>query len=417
MKRCAVFLLIAALLSGFSLGSLASETATAVDMRLEAVEGTAALYNASGKALSVRDGMKLYSGYEIQTELESYAYISLDSTKAVKLDASSHAQVNKEGQALVIYLLSGKLFFNVSQPLADDESMEIQTSTMVTGIRGTSGYVEADDRQPHRVTILDGQVILALTEDGTPQAESFQVSASQRAVITQEGDSWECDIQKLSPEDIPGFVAVEILKNSELQERIASETDLPVEEIIAQAAERLAADEEAAREALEPTPKPRRSSPTATPVRVPAPTAPPPSTPQASDTPTVTDTTTPTPSPTVTDATTPTPAPSETDTPTPTPAPTVTDTATPTPSPTVTDATTPTPAPSETDTPTPTPAPTVTDTATPTPSPTVTDATTPTPAPTETDTTTPTVTDTTTPTPSPTVTDTAAPTVTDTTTP
>ena len=399
MKRCAVFLLIAALLSGFSLGSLASETATAVDMRLEAVEGTAALYNASGKALSVRDGMKLYSGYEIQTELESYAYISLDSTKAVKLDASSHAQVNKEGQALVIYLLSGKLFFNVSQPLADDESMEIQTSTMVTGIRGTSGYVEADDRQPHRVTILDGQVILALTEDGTPQAESFQVSASQRAVITQEGDSWECDIQKLSPEDIPGFVAVEILKNSELQERIASETDLPVEEIIAQAAERLAADEEAAREALEPTPKPRRSSPTATPVRVPAPTAPPPSTPQASDTPTVTDTTT----PTVTDTTTPTVTDTTTPTVTDTTTPTVTDTTTPT----VTDTTTPT----VTDTTTPTPSPTVTDTATPTPSPTVTDTATPTPAPTETNTPTPT------PTPTPTVTDTAAPTVTDTTTP
>ena len=397
MKRCAVFLLIAALLSGFSLGSLASETATAVDMRLEAVEGTEALYNASGKALSVRDGMKLYSGYEIQTELESYAYISLDSTKAVKLDASSHAQVNKEGQALVIYLLSGKLFFNVSQPLADDESMEIQTSTMVTGIRGTSGYVEADDRQPHRVTILDGQVILALTEDGTPQAESFQVSASQRAVITQEGDSWECDIQKLSPEDIPGFVAVEILKNSDLQERIASETDLPVEEIIAQAAERLAADEEAAREALEPTPKPRRSSPTATPVRVPAPTAPPPSTPQASDTPTVTDTTTPTvtdtTTPTVTDTTTPTVTDTTTPTVTDTTTPTVTDTTTPT----VTDTTTPTPSPTVTDATTPTPAPTVTDTATPTPTPTVTDTATPTPSPTVTDTATPTVTDTTTP--------------------
>ncbi len=397
MKRCAVFLLIAALLSGFSLGSLASETATAVDMRLEAVEGTAALYNASGKALSVRDGMKLYSGYEIQTELESYAYISLDSTKAVKLDASSHAQVNKEGQALVIYLLSGKLFFNVSQPLADDESMEIQTSTMVTGIRGTSGYVEADDRQPHRVTILDGQVILALTEDGTPQAESFQVSASQRAVITQEGDSWECDIQKLSPEDIPGFVAVEILKNSDLQERIASETDLPVEEIIAQAAERLAADEEAAREALEPTPKPRRSSPTATPVRVPAPTAPPPSTPQASDTPTVTDTTTPTvtdtTTPTVTDTTTPTVTDTTTPTVTDTTTPTVTDTTTPT----VTDTTTPTPSPTVTDATTPTPAPTVTDKATPTPTPTVTDTATPTPSPTVTDTATPTVTDTTTP--------------------
>lgn len=75
------------LLISLALGAHSDETASATDMRLEAVEGTVKLQNANGKALSVREGMKLYIGYALNTELESYAYISLDNTKAVKIDA------------------------------------------------------------------------------------------------------------------------------------------------------------------------------------------------------------------------------------------------------------------------------------------------------------------------------------------
>ena len=67
-------------------------------MRLESVEGIATLTNANGKTLSVRAGMKLYSGYTIATDAQSYAYVSLDSSKVVKLDANSQVEIRKQGE-------------------------------------------------------------------------------------------------------------------------------------------------------------------------------------------------------------------------------------------------------------------------------------------------------------------------------
>ena len=350
MKRICSFLLTVVVAFALPLDALSSETATATDMRLEAAEGTVRVSNAGGKTLSVRNGMKLYSGYSLATEAESYAYVSLDSTKAVKLDAGSQAQISKEGTALEIRLTAGKLFFNVTRPLADDETMEIQTSTMVTGIRGTSGYVCVFDDQTAQLVLLDGKVITS-PADGvvvSGAAEAGEVIAGEAATFTRTEDGWNMEVRSLEGEDIPGFVAQEIKNSPELQRRIEEATDLDVDQIIATADERLAADEETARAALEPTPTPRRT-------RRPAP---------ADDG----DDWNPPPAP----APTPTPVPTYTPTPTPTPVPTYTPTPTPTPSPTVTDTTTPdttdTTTPDTTDTTTPdttdTTTPDVTDTTT-----------------------------------------------------
>lgn len=46
---------------------------------------------------------------------------------------------------LELYVRSGSLFFDVTEPLEEDESMDIRTSTMAVGIRGTSGWVEVED--------------------------------------------------------------------------------------------------------------------------------------------------------------------------------------------------------------------------------------------------------------------------------
>ena len=387
MKRICSFLLTVVLAFALPLDALSSETATATDMRLEAAEGTVRLSNAGGKTLSVRNGMKLYSGYSLATEAESYAYVSLDSTKAVKLDAGSQAQISKEGTALEIRLTAGKLFFNVTRPLADDETMEIQTSTMVTGIRGTSGYVCVFDDQTAQLVLLDGAVT-ASPADGVAvsgAAKTGEVIAGEAATFTRTEDGWNMEVRSLEGEDIPGFVAQEIKNSPELQRRIEEATDLDVDQIIATADERLAADEETARAALEPTPTPRRT-------RRPAP---------ADDG----------------DDWNPPPAPA----PTPTPVPTYTPTPTPTPVPTYTPTPTPTPVPTYTPTPTPTPSPTVTDTTTPDTTDTTTPDTTDTTTPDTTDTTTPDTTDTTTPdttdTTTPDTTDTTTPDVTDTTTP
>ena len=63
---------------------------TAATMRLEKVEGSVAVTNASGKKATKKDGMRLFNGYSIGTQRSSYAYISLDKSKAAKLDASSN---------------------------------------------------------------------------------------------------------------------------------------------------------------------------------------------------------------------------------------------------------------------------------------------------------------------------------------
>lgn len=85
-----VSLVLAMILAlGLRTTALAADTASGTDLRLTATEGTVTLKNLSGKALSVGEGMKLYSGYTLTIAAKSYAYVTLDSTKVVKLDAST----------------------------------------------------------------------------------------------------------------------------------------------------------------------------------------------------------------------------------------------------------------------------------------------------------------------------------------
>ena len=236
---------------------------TATDMRLTAAEGSVELYGSDGEPLSVQQGMKLHSGDTLSTKSKSYAYVTLDNTKVVKLDANSQVLILKEGSHLDLTLSEGKLFFNVKAPLTDEESLNIRTSTMVTGIRGTSGMVEVLDETSSAVSIYDGQVEVTVLDAEAPDGvRTFQVKAGQMGVSTPKGsDSWQLNLRELTAEDIPGFVAVELAKDPDLQRRIAEATDLPVDQIVASAQARLEQDEAQAEQNLsepasEPQPNP-----------------------------------------------------------------------------------------------------------------------------------------------------------------
>lgn len=221
------------------------EQASATDMRLESIEGTVTVCNGSGRALSLREGMKLYSGYTLSTDAESYAYVTLDETKVVKLDAGSQAELRKDGTQLELLVVSGSLFFNVKSPLEQEETLNIRTSTMVTGIRGTSGYVCAGVEAYDSVTILDGAVTVA-SAAGEGDFQTVTVQSGQTGYGVPQGDeAVQVTIQDLTGEEIPGFVAVEIARDPDLAQRIREDTDLPVDEIIAGAQERLRADQQA----------------------------------------------------------------------------------------------------------------------------------------------------------------------------
>jgi len=223
MKRT-ISLLLALLfaLSLLPMGALAANSAKATTLRLSSSTGTVSVTNASGKKVSVSKGMRLYSGYTTATGKGSNAYITLDSAKAAKLDASSKAGIRQSGNKLELYLASGKLFFNVKQPLASNASMNIRTSTMVAGIRGTMGWVT-----PTEICILEGQVTLTCINPRTGETRTTIVKAGERVYYeyqtTQSGqpDLLQIDFVKQQAENrhVPAFVVEEIVKDPDVQAR------------------------------------------------------------------------------------------------------------------------------------------------------------------------------------------------------
>ncbi len=139
MKRLlhsGLFLLLSlVLVLGMTAPALAADTAAT--MKLSQTEGAVSVCNAAGRNMPLRDDMRLYNGYIIETSAKSYAWINLDDTKLVKMDASSKVEVRKSGKQLEVFLHSGALCSDISQKLESDESMNIRTSTSIAGIRGT----------------------------------------------------------------------------------------------------------------------------------------------------------------------------------------------------------------------------------------------------------------------------------------
>ncbi len=155
-KWCAILLALALLLVCAGCGDTgASGEAVATSMRLEKTEGDVTVRDAQGKAQQPREKLPLFSGYGIETAGASLSWFNLDDTKLLKMDENSDAAIEQEDKHLRLVVNAGRVYFNVTEPLADDETFEISTGTMVVGIRGTSGWVDAEE---NAVYILQGAV-------------------------------------------------------------------------------------------------------------------------------------------------------------------------------------------------------------------------------------------------------------------
>ena len=115
------------------------EDLLATTIRLMRYEGEVSLEN-EGKNMTLREDMMLRNGNVLSTQAASYADLNLDDTKAVGLDEESSADFNQEDQQLRVNLATGGLYFYTTKKLEDGESFDIQSQTLMVGIRGTSGY-------------------------------------------------------------------------------------------------------------------------------------------------------------------------------------------------------------------------------------------------------------------------------------
>ncbi len=208
--------------TGREAGTEASVDATT--MRLEKTVGDVTVWDEKEEIQELQEKLPLYSGYQLFTQAESYGWINLDDTKLAKMDKESAASVQKEDKHLTLTAKQGSLFFNVTEPLAEDETMEIEFGDMIVGIRGTCGWVSA--AAPRAVYILEGTVTCEIPGEGL----SAQVSAGEMAYLVKSTEN-RIEVQPFTRMDIPRFVLDEL--DSDLVQSIPEsepETESPTPE-------------------------------------------------------------------------------------------------------------------------------------------------------------------------------------------
>lgn len=218
-KRKVAVLAIAAVVlicvSVFLVKNIAAKDAvTAATMRLKKIQGTVEVADGQAAAIPAREDLALHSGYQVGTRQESYAWIDLDDTKLTKLDQESSVGIRQEGEALELVLNSGNIFFHVTEPLQQGESLDIRVSDMITGIRGTCGWVECPGEGQMDVYILEGTVECESSAGGASIPAGTVGHFSSDSVVTR----------LFTVSDIRPFVMDEIEGDEQLKNKIIEAT-------------------------------------------------------------------------------------------------------------------------------------------------------------------------------------------------
>ncbi len=202
----------------------------ATTIALTKVEGELELIDRRGKDVLPKENLHLFDGSIMATHEQSYAWMNLDSKRLVKLDQESQMEIQKKRKKLEIVMQYGSLFFNIEKPLEKDESLDIRTSSMMVGIRGTCGWVTVENEKLLLVYLLKGRVECSVFDkDGNILASEI-LTAGQAARLALDGDTASVTvIKEFDIQEIPDFVMEEIEGNEELMKTIqkqgADDTD------------------------------------------------------------------------------------------------------------------------------------------------------------------------------------------------
>ncbi len=230
-RRVLACIVVFFMIVSFSGDTIVAETKTETEnaMRMTGGSGTISVIGNNGKKMKVTSKMRLTNGSTIATASKSYAYVNLDSTKSVKLDALTKAEVRKTNDKYAVLLNSGNLFFNVTSPLLDSETFNIRTSNMNMTIKGTCAQVEVIDSRHTRVCLLEGSLHCKLTSLKSGESKTLIMLAGQAADFYLNGESQnDCKIvtEEVKTDYIRGFVLEELYKDKSLAAKVFQQSGL-----------------------------------------------------------------------------------------------------------------------------------------------------------------------------------------------
>jgi len=196
---------------------------SASTMSLKETEGNVSLFSEDSGEKTIFPDIRLYSGDRLDTGDNSKAVVFLDASKLVVIEELSIARVFQERRDLVLKLDEGSIFFSVSEKLEDDESFDIETSTLMMAIRGTSGYLSTPDDRTRRLYLTSGKVSATAVHPSTKEKQKTDVNAGEVLTVTIDGDQLLVTVEKMSPSRLPSELLGQLAADSELTDTLLKE--------------------------------------------------------------------------------------------------------------------------------------------------------------------------------------------------
>ena len=241
-KSVCLLLVLAVLVTALPVKAGAADTIGS-KISIEKIDGEVSVVKASGKTAAAVAGVKLAATESLRTDKASYAYISIDDDKVIKLDELTQVNVKKSGNKLSVEVSEGSIFFEVKEKLEDNESMNLNASTMAMSIRGTSGIIgvrRVGDDIVSTAQILEGTVDITYS-DINGEGSEIVLEGGQECSHTEDEEDGQPEETDL--DDFPGFAAVELEGNEELCQKIKENSDLDVDWLIKNANKLLKKDQ------------------------------------------------------------------------------------------------------------------------------------------------------------------------------
>ena len=258
-KKGSLFAIICAYITSFVLlagmfpRTVFADSYTSATMRLLRYEGTVEIEDSAGKPRAVMENARLNSGEAMKTAEASSASVGLDEGRIVTMDEKSRVEFEKKDVAVSMNLTEGKIFLDVSEKLSADESMDIKTSTMVVGIRGTIVYVSSEPVTDEKalnmesvgleglspekgsivsisqIGVLEGTARITYL-DNSNREQSVSVDAGQKATVPEYSEDAEGipepAVSDITKEDIEGFVLGEVTRDADVISRVQKACDV-----------------------------------------------------------------------------------------------------------------------------------------------------------------------------------------------
>ena len=196
---------------------------SASTMRIYDHIGNVNLADENGKVLDVEKDKRIFDGDELDTGKESKAWVLLDDDRMVTIMERSTACFVQSGKNIRLSLEKGDLFFYIARDLETDESFEISVSTMVIGIRGTSGYVSSDENGYPVLYLTSGTLGVTVYSKDLGRDYTRIINAGTKLTVITDDDNYLL-IEDINEYHLPEDAVYEITSDKDLLDEVTEDT-------------------------------------------------------------------------------------------------------------------------------------------------------------------------------------------------